>query len=235
MFAVFQAIGLTTPTDISTVDSVNAQLAEVREELTAERAAIRQRVAQAPVGSTERVTAQSDLVEVEEQLAALTRTGEAMESESGLRSVSLGKTGWSWLDKGLRKWRTNPGLMLYKLQANSYKFSWLLIPLSVPFVWLLFAWRRGFKAYDHAIFVTYSLAFMSLLFVVLSVLSVVAVPGALLALAGALVPPVHIYKQLRGTYALSRFSALWRLSVLLIFITVVVTLFLQILLLLGTF
>ena len=48
----------------------------------------------------------------------------------------------AFLDHGIDKWRENPELMAYKLQANSYKFSWLLIPLSVPFVWLLFAWRR---------------------------------------------------------------------------------------------
>jgi hypothetical protein len=105
----------------------------------------------------------------------------------------------------------------------------------VPFVWLLFLWKRGFRAYDHAIFVTYSLAFMSLLFVALSVLNILGMPGGIVLLAGSLIPPLHIYKQLRGTYALSRFSALWRVGVLVIFISVVVTLFLQILLLLGAF
>lgn len=82
---------------------------------------------------------------------------------------------------------------------------------------------------------TYSLAFMSLLFVALSVLNAVGVPGGVVALAASLVPPLHIYKQLRQTYALSRFSALWRLAVLAIFISIVVTLFLRILLLLGAF
>ena len=43
---------------------------------------------------------------------------------------------------GLKKFNENPGLALYKLQSNGYKFSWLLIPLSVPFVWLLFFWTR---------------------------------------------------------------------------------------------
>jgi hypothetical protein len=200
MFAVFQAIGLTPPTD-----------------------------------SPQRALMQGELAEVEERIAAVARTGAVMASGGGLPSVTVGKSGWEWFDKGLEKWRTNPGLMLYKLQANSYKFSWLLIPLSVPFVWLLFLWRRGFRAYDHAIFVTYSLAFMSLLFVALSMLNTLGAPGGIVLLAGSLIPPVHIYKQLRGTYALARFSALWRVSVLAIFITVVVTLFLQILLLLGAF
>jgi hypothetical protein len=145
-------------------------------------------------------------------------------------------TGIDWIDKGLvKKWSENPGLMLYKLQANAYKFSWLLIPLSIPFVWLLFVWRRGFKAYDHAVFVTYSLAFTSLLFIVLSVLfsfeSMAPVAGLLLVL----VPPIHLYKHLRGTYQLSRFSAFWRLLALSAFIWIVIGLFLQTLVLLGAF
>ena len=235
MFAVFQAIGLTTPTELSTRDGISAQLEEARAGLTAEREALRQELERAPVDSPQRALMQGELAEVEERIAAVARTGAVMASGGGLPSVTVGKSGWEWFDKGLEKWRTNPGLMLYKLQANSYKFSWLLIPLSVPFVWLLFLWRRGFRAYDHAIFVTYSLAFMSLLFVALSMLNTLGAPGGIVLLAGSLIPPVHIYKQLRGTYALARFSALWRVSVLAIFITVVVTLFLQILLLLGAF
>jgi len=123
--------------------------------------------------------------------------------------------------------------MAYKLQANSYKFSWLLIPLSVPFVWLIFAWRRTFGAYDHAVFVTYSLCFMTLLFVALTVLGMLPISGGWLALAFMLVPPLHIYKQLRGAYGLSRLSALWRTMALLVFIVIVLTLFLNLLLLLG--
>jgi hypothetical protein len=125
--------------------------------------------------------------------------------------------------------------MLYKLQANGYKFSWLLIPLSIPFVWLMFAWRRRFKAYDHAVFVTYSLSFMSLLFIAMSLLSVI--PGGagwagLLFMIGA---PLHLYKQLRYAYGLSRFSTLWRFVALLVFVNVVIVLFLQALLVLGAF
>lgn len=235
MFAVFQIIGLTPPTDISTSDGIRAQIEDVRTDLTDERDALRRQVESAPAGSPTRSALQSELAAVEERIVAVAQTGEAMEGAGGIASVSHRKTGLSWLDKGLDKWRSNPGLMLYKLQANSYKFSWLLIPLSVPFVWLLFLWRRGFRAYDHAIFVTYSLAFMSLLFVALSLLNALGVTGGIVLLAGSLIPPVHIYKHLRGAYGLTRFSALWRLCVLVIFISVVVMLFLQILLLLGAF
>ncbi|MGO8609952.1 hypothetical protein ACC848_44155, partial [Rhizobium johnstonii] len=70
------------------------------------------------------------------------------------------KTGWAALDKGIAKANRNPGLLLYKLQSSAYKYSWALIPISTPFVALLFLWHRRYKLYDHAIFVTYSLAFI---------------------------------------------------------------------------
>lgn len=145
-------------------------------------------------------------------------------------------TGIEALDKGLiAKWKKNPGLMLYKLQSNGYKFSWLLIPLSIPFVWLLFAWKRRFKAYDHAVFVTYSLAFMSLLFIAVSILGTIPGGSGWAFTLFATAAPLHLYKQLKNAYGLTRFSALWRFFVLLICITVVQMLFLQTLLVLGAF
>lgn len=86
--------------------------------------------------------------------------------------LTLDEAGVPIIDTLLKKWNANPSLMLYKFEANGYKFSWLLIPFSIPFVWLLVAWRGRFKAYDHAIFVTYSLSFMSLLFITTSLIAV---------------------------------------------------------------
>jgi hypothetical protein len=99
----------------------------------------------------------------------------------------------------------------------------------------VFAWKRRFKANDHAIFVTYSLSFMSLLFITASLLAMIPDVGGLVALLLVLVPPIHVYKQLRGAYDLSRFSAFWRLMVLSFFIWIVLILFLQALLLIGAF
>ena len=113
--------------------------------------------------------------------------------------------------------------------------SWLLIPLSIPFVWLVFAWKRRFKAYDHAIFVTYSLSFMSLLFIAVSLAGSLGAPIPFVVLPLLLIPPVHIYKLLRGAYEISRFSAFWRLMVLSMFIWIVLLLFLQSMLVLGAF
>lgn len=117
-----------------------------------------------------------------------------------------------WLDAFLRKASANPQLLVYKMQTSAYKYSWLLIPISVPFVWLLFPFSRRFGLYDHTVFVTYSLCFMTLLVIALSIAG-----WAGMAYVGAVavfVPPLHLYCQLKGTYALSRSAALWRLAAL---------------------
>jgi hypothetical protein len=100
-------------------------------------------------------------------------------------------------------------------------------------VWLLFAWRRKFGVYDHAVFVTYSLAFMTLLYVALVLLGGIGVGTGTLLLLGMLVPLVHIYKQLKGAYGLSRFSAIWRTLMLSFLIFWIVFLYIDLLLLLG--
>ena len=49
---------------------------------------------------------------------------------------------------------------------DGVEISWLLIPLSVPFMWLLFPFNRRLHIYDHTVFVTYSLSFMMMLVIV---------------------------------------------------------------------
>ena len=252
MFAVFQMVGLTVPTDLGGVtpaqfgravddqiERVDADLAEIERELEA-----------GEITADERGELEARQAELTDQKAGLDAVSALADDEASVETKSNGIpiatrerdgieaniTGIEYLDKGIvKKWNDNPGLMLYKLQANGYKFSWLLIPLSIPFVWLLFAWKRRFKAYDHAIFVTYSLSFMSMLFIAASLFVLVPSWGWIAALLLTLIPPIHVYKQLRYTYDLSRFSAFWRLMVLSAFIWVVIVLFLQALLMLGAF
>jgi hypothetical protein len=109
----------------------------------------------------------------------------------------------------------------------------LIIPLSVPFVWLLFPFSRRFRLYDHTVFVTYSLCFMSLLVVA----GVIFQAGHLTAIAGLLwlIPPFHMYRQLKGAYSLGRWGAFWRASLLTIFALIVVSLFAAVLVGMGTF
>ena len=147
------------------------------------------------------------------------------------------KTGWPRLDKGIAKANANPDLLFYKLQTNAYKFSWALIPLSVPFVWLLFLHRRRYRkefgAYDHTVFVTYSITFMSMLVIAFVLLETMGVNDGALVLAMLLIAPVHMYRQLKGAYRLSRRSALWRTFALFMSANMAISLFLMLLLALG--
>ena len=129
----------------------------------------------------------------------------------------------SSLGKAIAEVRENPQLAIYKAQTSAYKYSWMLIPLSVPFVWLLFPFSRRFRGYDHTVFTTYSITFMIALVAVVSLLfyfGAGGVGGVLLFYA-----PFHMYRQLRGAYDLGRFGAIWRMLVLSIFAWVAIGLF----------
>ncbi|MBJ7439795.1 MAG: DUF3667 domain-containing protein [Sphingopyxis sp.] len=141
-------------------------------------------------------------------------------------------TGVSFIDEGLQKAIANPGLLFYKLQANAYKFAWALIPLSLPFMWLLFPFSRRFHTYDHFVFVTYSISFMLLLFVVVRLFNLTIVGDVATAFA-LLYVPFHMYRQLRGAYRSSRFGALVRATLLLFFSMYAVVMFMLLLLALG--
>ncbi|MBI1402065.1 MAG: DUF3667 domain-containing protein [Porphyrobacter sp.] len=230
MFAVFQAVGLSAPTDFGQgfVDGVRGDN-PFRNNILEQIATLEQERDRLAKGDPRRA-------EIDDELTGLNIVlSKNLDRAGGQHRLKV-NTGSDWVDhKLVDKWQKNPGLMVYKLQSNSYKFSWLLIPLSVPLLWLLFAWRRRFKAYDHAVFVTYSLSFMSLLFIVASILG--TIPQAEGAVAGLLLigAPLHLYKQLRHAYGLSRLSALWRFLVLLLAIPAVLTAFLLIVGALGAF
>lgn len=143
-------------------------------------------------------------------------------------------TGNKSLDKILTKKALNPDLALYKIQQTAYKFSFLLIPISIPFVALLFLWRRGFTLYDHGVFVLYSLTAISILMLFMSLLAPVwsgfVAIGMLLFTFGV---PVHMFAQLKGAYGLSWFSAAWRTLFLLMFCNIAFTLFILAIIVLG--
>jgi hypothetical protein len=120
--------------------------------------------------------------------------------------------------------RDNPDLVSMRVQDAASKYSWLLIPFSVPFMWLLFPFRRRFNTYDHTVFVTYSLSFMMLLVVAGGLLIEVGMPG--LASLLFFVPPLHMYRHLKQTYELGRFSAIMRTMALLTFAFIAAGLFL---------
>jgi hypothetical protein len=116
-------------------------------------------------------------------------------------------TGSARLDAAIRKVIQNPELALYKFRNTAYKFSFMLVPLSLPFLWLMFIGRPGITMYDHAVFSLYSLSFMSLLVVVAELLELVPPAHGLATLLLVLAPPVHLFLHLRGTYRLGSTGA----------------------------
>ena len=148
------------------------------------------------------------------------------------RGAGIPEGVFPWLRGPLLKATDNPELLIYKIKTNAYKFSWALIPISALFVWMLFPFSRKFRMYDHIVFVTYSLCFMMLLFTASSLIGLVATGIASLAF---FVPPFHMYRQLKGTYGLSRGGALWRTAALTIFAFMAISLFVSLLVALGLF
>lgn len=135
------------------------------------------------------------------------------------------------LRDAINRAKENPQLTIYKLQDAASKYAWLLIPISIPFMWLLFPFSRRFRMYDHSVFVTYSLSFMMLLAILVTGWSKLGIPGA--AAVVLLVPPIHMYRQLKGAYGLGRFGALWRVTLLLTFALTALILFAVAVILLG--
>ena len=134
-----------------------------------------------------------------------------------------GDTGPQWLRNAGARIQQNPQAFILKVQDATSKFSWLLIPLSVPFLWLLFPLNRRFHLYDHTVFVTYSLSFMMMLVIAGGLLVSIGIPSVASFLI--FIPPLHMYRQLKGTYGLSRTSALLRTLALVSFAFVASTLF----------
>jgi hypothetical protein len=141
--------------------------------------------------------------------------------------------GNSKFEEKLRHKLANPDLLFYKLQQTIYKFAFLLVPLSIPFVGLLFLWKRGFTWYDHGVFVLYSLTAMAILFMTMTLLS--AGPAWLEIGSGFLMLaiPIHMFAQLKGAYGLSWFSATWRTIALLNLSAFVLIIFFLLILFLG--
>jgi hypothetical protein len=233
MFAVFSVAGITAPTsfetNVNTPAGVEQAIATAKER-RAELVTARDR---RKVTDPRRERDTQRIAELDAQLKTLDllagQAGAARGSDAGVRS----RTGLPLLDHGIEKWQKNPSLMLYKLQTNVYKFSWLLIPLSLPFMWLLFFWKRQYRLYDHMVFVTYSIAFMSMLFIAITLAGMAGLGQGWIVLASTLVPGAHLLVQMKGAYRLRWASAIARTLLLFMFIVVIVMLFLLLLVLMG--
>lgn len=231
-------------------DQRTAVHAEVGRQVSAVAAAER-RLSQAKTSEARAIaeddltSARKDLVKAQKEVANFNMAMRDLQLDEGKtwqqqlsEDVKSGEfkvnSGNKKLDEKILHKLENPDLALYKLQQTFYKFSFLLVPLSIPFVALLFVWKRGFTLYDHGVFVLYSLTFMSMLGMAVFLAAKIGAPAMSLATSAVtFIVPTHMYFQLKGAYGLNWFSALWRTVWLLVFCAVVVALFVLAVVMLG--
>ena len=229
VFAMFAVLNLTGTFD--PIAGEGGLRANVQEALATDQEALVKLEAERQAAVAER----KDLTAIDNQIFKRKKDieeGRKFLSGEGLTIGEMDEDTPTWVRPLVEQATENPELLTANIQQAASKFSWLLIPLSVPFLWLLFPLRRR-KWYDHTVFVTYSLSFMMMLVIAGGLL--VAIGWS--ALAGFLffVPPFHMYRQLKGAYLLGRFSALLRTFALVTFAFVAAGLFMTAAVALGTF
>jgi hypothetical protein len=119
-----------------------------------------------------------------------------------------------WLEQAINHALQNPDLALYKMKGTASKFAFILIPISLPFMWLLFLRRKDIALFDHSVFALYSMSFMCLLLMLAAGLARLGFAGWAWLLF-LVIPPIHVFVQLRGAYQLNVIAALWRTIALL--------------------
>ena len=231
LFCVFLMFAVASLTGLTKIPTKQIK-ADVAEQVKERETTLRQQEAD----RSERLKADRSTVGIDAEIAQTQRELKGLKQlrEKGIEgsAVQVSDDLPDWFGDSIGHAARNPELLLYKLKTNTYKFSWALIPISVPFVWLLFPFSRRFHLYDHTVFVTYSLCFMMLLLMAGTLVGLVA-PA--IAQFGWFIPPIHMYRQLRGTYALTRGGAIWRAILLTIFAFVAATLFMTVLVGMGLF
>lgn len=240
-YAVFSMYGLgftqgPRGTDVSGPSGTQTEIDSMQSGIARELADLDARIARARAAGTdvEALERQRESLKTGEKFvkAVDLRVDDATDGGSGAVVQGI-NTGIEAVDDLAAKMNENPGLLLYKVQSNAYKFAWALIPLSIPFLWLLYPFSRRFHMFDHFVFVTYSISFMLLWAAADRVLSVVLEASAIPTVLLLFYPPLHIYWQIRGAYRSSRLGSAVRALLLLLFALVIVSLFVMLLFALG--
>ncbi|MGW8201311.1 DUF3667 domain-containing protein [Sphingomonas bisphenolicum] len=207
-----------------------AELRKEQDKADADIRKIEAKLAQPGISTSRKEALTENLAEAREERDGLTLASGITDS---LRGEGMSGGVAQTVGKTISAAAKNPEFAYYKLKANAYKFSWALILISLPFIWLLFPFSRRYKMYDHAIYITYSIAFMSLLFSLSMILTTVHATSGLVTLALLLFATWHMYRQFKDAYALSRMGALWRLPLLYGFACVSLSLFFTFLVMMG--
>lgn len=240
MFFVFSAV---TGSDPNSRARSAAKLEQSRKELSSEVEGEQKRVveAEAKMGraktaeeredaADELADARSDLRGSEIALSALNVASDLKPKDGASDGSQTPRAGWPAMFDRIGREQSkahptfariarhaaeNPDLTLYKMKNSAYKFAFMLVPISLPFLWLMFFWRKGVTMYDHTIFTLYGLSFLSLWWALIALLSNNHATEGLTA-AAFLFQPVHLFLQLKETYTLRWFATLWRTLALLV-------------------
>ena len=219
MFAVLNLTGTLGPTGAKNFDFQGQLKTEISRDQTKLAKLEAQRKADAAAGK--------NLATLDRQIAKRKENitdNQRMLTGQPIIQADAGDETPSFIRPFIQHAKDNPELVSMRVQDAASKYSWLLIPLSVPFMWLLFPLRRRYNTYDHTVFVTYSLSFMMMLVIVAGLM----VAAGLSGFAGLLffVPPIHMYRHLKQSYELGRFSAIMRTMALMTFAFIAAALFL---------
>jgi hypothetical protein len=229
LFATIQVIG--GPGDLGSLTSDKESYHSTSEAIVGEKAKLARLESRRAKAGTARSIARQDIQDLDKKIADQKEAIETLErfQREGVVNAVLAensdvnvRSSVPMVNDAIQRARANPQLAIYRLQDAASKYAWVLIPISVPFLWLLFPFSRRFTIYDHTVFVTYSLAFVMLLVIGMSLWGAAGLPGVAFA---ALYPPFHMYRDLKGAYELSRFGALWRTAALLLFAVIALALF----------
>jgi hypothetical protein len=121
----------------------------------------------------------------------------------------------AWLNPHLTAAVTHQREFGAAVEGWLHRIAIAFLPVSTLLLGLLFVFQRRFLLFDHAIFSMHSLAFMALLF---SVVTLLSITPPLRGLAGPLVlaAPIHLFAHMRGTYGVSIIGTLIRMLLLFV-------------------
>ncbi len=241
IFTMFFIGSLTTGTAVKAVRDAPQVVVDATAQFNAEMAAGKAKVAKAQTALAMARASGGDVAKAQEAVDNALSDADANEKavtmvKGASAYVGTGNftadTGWKGIDDALTQAAANKELTFYKLKSAGAKYSFLLVPITLPFLWLLFCLRRDITMYDHAVFALYSLSFMAFVFSLAFVLRFAGLTSLAVGMV-FMVPPVHMYLQLRGTYTLSGASALWRTCALMIIAAMVFLLYMLLILVLS--
>lgn len=161
------------------------------------------------------------------------RTWQDLMREAARSEEFVVVSGMPELSERIRSKFENPDLAVYRIQEAASKFSFLLAPLSLPFIMLLFLWKRGVTMYDHVVYALYALSFASVLIVAVMLSTMTPWTGWMAGWLIGLGLPVHTYFHMGGAYKLGWWSAFWRTCLMLLFATIVLSFFVVLIIILG--